>query len=56
MLWVLINTDYFLEMTEKEKEEYEKLKASGLQDVVDDEEKKVVKKEQEKKAKDEKKK
>merc|ERR1712157_309336 len=43
-------------MTEKEKEEYEKLKASGLQDVVDDEEKKVVKKEQEKKAKDEKKK
>ena len=52
---VLINT-VFLEMTEKEKEEYEKLKASGLQDVVDDEEKKVVKKEQEKKAKDEKKK
>merc|ERR1711884_38486 len=42
-------------MTEKEKEEYEKLKASGLQDVVDDEEKKVIKKEQEKKAKEEKK-
>merc|ERR1711902_112245 len=32
-------------MTEQEKEEYEKLKASGLQDVVDDEEKRVVKKE-----------
>ncbi len=51
-----MNIDNFLEMTEQEKVEYEKLKASGLQDVVDDEEKKVVKKEQEKKAKDEKKK
>ena len=51
-----VNFDNFLEMTEQEKVEYEKLKASGLQDVVDDEEKKVVKKEQEKKAKDEKKK
>lgn len=43
-------------MTEQEKQEYEKLKASGLLDAVADEEKKVVKKEQEKKAKDEKKK
>ena len=51
-----MNIYNFLEMTEQEKVEYEKLKASGLQDVVDDEEKKVVKKEQEKKAKDEKKK
>merc|ERR1712027_24197 len=43
-------------MTEQEKAEYEKLKASGLQAAVDDEEKKGIKKEQEKKAKDEKKK
>merc|ERR1711992_352592 len=43
-------------MTEQEKVEYEKLKASGLQAAVDDEEKKVIKKEQEKKAKEEKKK
>jgi len=42
-------------MTEQEKVEYEKLKASGLQAAVDDEEKKVIKKEQEKKAKEEKK-
>merc|ERR1712012_394242 len=43
-------------MTEQEKAEYEKIKASGLQAAVDDEEKKVIKKEQEKKAKEEKKK
>jgi len=42
-------------MTEQEKAEYEKVKASGLQAAVDDEEKKVIKKEQEKKAKEEKK-
>ena len=44
-----------LEMTEQEKAEYEKIKASGLQAAVDDEEKKVIKKEQEKKDKEEKK-
>ena len=47
---------FLLEMTEQEKADYEKLKANGLQDVVQDEEKKVIKKEQEKKAKEEKKK
>lgn len=54
----LIDNDNYLtllEMTEQEKVEYEKLKASGLQAAVDDEEKKVIKKEQEKKAKEEKK-
>ena len=44
-----------LEMTEQEKAEYEKIKASGLQAAVDDEEKKAIKKEQAKKAKEEKK-
>merc|ERR1711981_361079 len=39
-------------MTQQEKEDYEKLKANGLQAVVQDEEKKVVKKEQEKKTYD----
>merc|ERR1712025_1464372 len=42
-------------MTEQEKAEYEKIKASGLQAAVDEEEKKVIKKEEEKKAKVEKK-
>ena len=45
-----------LEMTEQEKADYEKLKATGLQSAVEDEEQKVIKKEQEKKAKEEKKK
>ena len=48
-------TIIFLEMTEQEKQEYEKMKANGLKAAVDDEEKKVIKKEQEKKAKEEKK-
>ena len=45
----------YLEMTEQEKKEYEKLKANGLQAAVEEEEKKVIKKEEEKKAKVEKK-